>query len=234
MNEQKLPLRGLRCPNCQSRLRQTVENLDEDRYINVYECSNCEYQFRHTDTVYDARPRKKIPLRVSIKKSLARFSGDIGENIAEKFLVDQNFRIWSFETCLGFLDTHFEIKYNADRFILEQFFDEKHLQNFINYCKAWSTDPDVPSGTISKARFPSAGWRIDPDTKNRSSNFGPDFIGEKEGKFYIIEVKVNTSPLQKYQKKMLLRSKDFDFTPLVVRVKINIEAPIEKISIKKL
>ena len=59
-------------------------------------------------------------------------------------------------------------------------------------------------------------------------------MGKKNGQFYLIEVKTNTAKLQKYQKKMLIKSKDFGFIPLVVRLNVSIDIPLEKIKIIEL
>jgi hypothetical protein len=69
---------------------------------------------------------------------------------------------------------------------------------------------------------------------NKSTCFGFDWIGKKDGKFYLIEVKTNTSKLRKYQKKMLLKSKDFGFIPLVIKIKVCIDIPFDKIKIIEL
>jgi len=93
MNSYAPPLEGLRCPNCKSRLETSVRvggsPLCDRDYIHEYKCSKCDYVFE--------RIRKTPPFEISVKKMLARVSGDIGENIAFKVLIDKGFEIVSFQ-----------------------------------------------------------------------------------------------------------------------------------------
>ena len=87
MNYDKPPLQGLRCPNCKSKLERSIEPVPhgvvERVYIHTYKCPKCDYVFR--------RWRKTPTLEVSIKRTLARLSGDIGEHIAFRVLDKKRF-----------------------------------------------------------------------------------------------------------------------------------------------
>ena len=65
----------------------------------------------------------------------------------------------------------------------------------------------------------------------RSLGFGPDWVGQKEGQYYLIEVKTNRAVLQKFQKNMMLKAKDFNFIPLIIRVKVNVKVLHEEVSV---
>lgn len=169
-------------------------------------------------------------------KTISKYSGDIGEKVAKKFLPNWNFDVIDFKTYVGFLDTDFKTprKGSMSWSVLTHFFDEEHLEKFSEFCKAWSEDPEVRSGKVTTFPLFSGGWHVDPNTLTRSSNFGPDLVGKKDGKFYLIEIKTNKSPLQGFQRKMLLRAKAFDFIPLVVRMKVNLEIPLDKFEFEEL
>lgn len=225
MNSQVPPLQGLRCPDCKSRLETSVEIKEfpitcERVYIHIYKCPKCNYVFK--------RHRKTPTLELSIKRMLARVTGSIGERIAYKVIVKRGFEVISFQDLVSELGPHYKT-FTYDRFseqYLKEFFDEKHLKNFINYCRAWTEDSDIPSGKIRK---------IETDNYEvRSPAFGPDWIGRKDNKFYFIEVKTNTAVLQNYQKKMLLKAKDFGFIPLIIRVKVDVKVPLEEVRIEEL
>lgn len=230
-----LPLPHYKCPKCKSQLNVVRENINQEECIDVYKCSKCDYVYRRTDSSYVLHPGKPS-LELSMRKTISKYSGDIGEAAAKKLLLHRNFSVIDFVPYASFLGTDFEIPRENSHAgsILRDFFDEEHLKRLSEFCKAWSEDPEAESGKITKYHIFSAGWNTNPEKLTRSSNFGPDLIGRKDGKFYLIEVKANKAPLPKFQKKMLLRAKDFDFIPLVVRVKVNLEIPLDKIEFEKL
>jgi len=227
MNRQVPPFQGLRCPYCKSRLDTSVDIKEfpitcERVYVHMYKCPKCDYEF--------TRHRKTPTLELSTKRMLARVTGSIGERIAYKILLKKGFDIMSFQDLVSELGTHYET-FTYDPFPeehLKEFLGEKYLQNFIKFCKTWTKDADTPSGKIRSLDEERHGnyWF-------RSSGFGPDWVGEKDGKFYFIEVKTNRAVLQKFQETMLLKAKDFGFIPLVVRVKVDVKVPLEEVRIEE-
>ena len=56
-----------------------------------------------------------------------------------------------------------------------------------------------------------------------------DFIAKKDGNFYVVEVKTNSSKLSEKQKKELELSKKFGFTPLIIKTKVTVVANLKDI-----
>ena len=223
MYDDKPPLQG-KCPNCRSRLERSIEIFDgisvKGPHIYRYKCPNCDYVFK--------RRFYTPPLELSIAKSVAKLSGDLGENVAFKILSKKSFELMSFRDLVSELGDNYKtfVHENFSDEYLKEFFGKKPLQNFIKYCRAWTEDSEVPSGKIRE--------KTEWNPRFRSSHFGPDWIGKKDGKFYVIEVKTNRAILQKYQKKMLLKAKEFGFIPLIVRVKVELKVPLEEVKIVEL
>jgi hypothetical protein len=115
------------------------------------------------------------------------------------------------------------------------FENPENLLSFIGFLSAWEEDSLVPSGKVLKAKEGSGAYHVWERTGDyealyfRSSNFGFDFIAKKDKKFYLVEVKTNRAILQDYQRKMLEKSKEFGFIPVVLRVKVDISIPLDKI-----
>ncbi|GAJ14120.1 unnamed protein product, partial [marine sediment metagenome] len=168
---------------------------------------------------------------------LGRYAGEIGEKLAQKFLVDAGYEIRSFaelasyalcKDALNGFEKSDKILYEG---IARLFLRDKY-QSFIEFCEVWNKDPDVPT-TIN---IPLS---IHRDEEKEEKTFpkgthvaGLDFVGRKKGKFYLIEVKTNKAVPTKYQKKMLLKSKELGFTPVVLRLKVKISVPEEEIEWK--
>ena len=116
----------------------------------------------------------------------------------------------------------------------KNFFENpENLLSFIGFLRAWEEDSDVPSGKIvlkpqwnGKGNYEDFLWEA---SASRSCHFGFDFIAKKDRNFYLVEVKTNRAKLQDYQRKMLERSKEFGFIPVVLRVKVDINIPLDKI-----
>ena len=176
-------------------------------------------------------------------QTLSQYAGLIGEKEAKSYLESRGFEVCSF--CAMIMDFHrvpgkiyeyLELKrrgYKTSTPYMKRLREEifakglklfenfDNLLNFERFYRAWTEDLDVPSGKALSI-------------VERASNFGFDFVAKKHGKFYFIEVKTNTARLRKYQRKMLLRSKEFGFIPLVVRVRVDIRVPDDEIRIVEL
>ena len=221
------PLSGIRCPYCKSSLECNQEKIQSDlspgiTYVHIYQCPKCDYLFK--------RHRKTPNFLRSIRSSISQSIGILGESVRFKILSNKGYDLWAFSDLAQELSVHDSPFYDdvySEEYLLNFFDSDIILQKFIDYCDFWSKDPNVPSGKT----FQKSPGR---NRRGRSINFGPDWVGKKNGQFYLIEVKTNTAKLQKYQKKMLIKSKDFGFIPLVVRLNVSIDIPLEKIKIIEL
>ena len=218
-----MPIRMLTCPNCKSKLEVNEEEVPRGVILRAkvytYKCPKCDYTFKKSTRSY------LMSTSASIKRTLTHFSAHIGEDIAFRVLDWKGFEISGFLELERELGDYYETFYHSwSEEYLRQFFTEKQLQNFIKFCKAWTEDADTLSG---KYRKPTK-W-----TRARHG-FGPDYVGKKDGKFYLIEVKTNKAVLTKDQKKMLLKAKDFGFIPLIIRVKVELKVPLDEVRIEEL
>ncbi|MFQ5710207.1 MAG: hypothetical protein ACE5GD_00355 [Candidatus Geothermarchaeales archaeon] len=188
--------------------------------------------------------RKNIEkrLNLSLQKLFAKYTGDIGEKVIERYLELKGFEILDFWRAVEVVETSRRIELGYYKHpAYEEYRDEiyqkvKDFKDFLgekfnafkDYLDAWSRDADTPSGKYFQPR-PGQTIRVG----GRSTGFGFDFIGKKDNQFFMIEVKTNRARLLGYQRKMLIRAKDFGFVPLLIRVNVNIEAPFERIQITK-
>jgi len=183
-----------RCPKCKIILKfrgkeETTSKFAHHRYELF--CPKCS-QITYIDEGKSSR-------YANVDRVLGKHAGEIGEEIAKKFLVDAGYEITSF----GELASNvFSMDKSYERLIrrgsVELFLGDKH-QDFIRLCKVWKKEH----------------WA------------GLDWVGRKEGKIYLIEVKANRAVLKDSQKKTLLKGKELGFIPLVVRIKVKISAPQE-------
>lgn len=97
--------------------------------------------------------------------------------------------------------------------------------NFLRFCEAWEEEPDVPSGK----RFHPVGHPQE-DFVTRSIDWGFDYVAKKDSRNYFVEVKTNKARLRKYQKKMMMKAKEFGFIPMIVRPKVSIVAELEDVA----
>ena len=65
---------------------------------------------------------------------------------------------------------------------------------------------------------------------NRGANWGFDFVVKKDSKVYFVDVKTNKAILQKHQKRMIMKAKEFGFIPMLVRPKVSIIARLEDVT----
>lgn len=68
------------------------------------------------------------------------------------------------------------------------------------------------------------------DSEHRRRCF--DFMAKKDGNYYVVEVKTNTSPLLKSQITNLELAKQLGFIPIVVTTKVDVKANLNDISIQ--
>jgi hypothetical protein len=206
------PLRGLKCPKCEQKLDESIEKTSIRRINYIYRCANCDYLY--------VRRSNTPSLKMTIKKSIAKHTGDLGELISYRMLSDKGYDLIAFQDRAIDL-TNID---NPEYHWLTEWFSAEMLDNFKEFCNAWSRDPITPSGKI----------RSTSEGRVRSPHFGFDWIGKKEGKYYFIEVKTNKAKLLKYQRKLLLLAKEYGFTPLIVRPKVVITVPLAEVKIKEL
>lgn len=122
---------------------------------------------------------------------------------------------------------------NAEKNIKE-FFGEKK-RDFLLFCKAWE-EADVPSGKTSSRKIydlskPGLEARI---VTGRATHFGFDYVAKKDSHIYLVEVKTNNAVLAKYQRKMMIKAKEFGFIPMIVRTKVSIIAKLEDVTTETL
>ena len=112
----------------------------------------------------------------------------------------------------------------------------KKWEDFSRFCEAWEEEPDVPSGKTHSRKI------IEPNHSeanalqyrsrvhvHRATNWGFDYVAKKGSQIYFVDVKTNKAVLQKPQKKMLMKAKEFGFIPMVVRPKVSIIARLEDV-----
>ncbi len=217
-------VRGLstdKCPKCKIDLefRGKEERTLKFRY-HRYElfCPKCG-QITYIDE--GKRRRYADPRRM-----LGRHAGEIGERIAQNLLVNSGYEIRPFDAVAPNIMTRKENRHleTVKKGSAKLFFGDKYA-DFIKFCAIWNTDPDVPSSISGSHR--SRGQ--DEEETFSLHRGGLDWVGKKDNKFYLIEVKTNRAVLQAYQKKMLLKAKKFGFIPLVLRIKVKISMPEEEI-----
>lgn len=190
---------------------------------------------------------------LDINRVCGRHAGDIGERIAWIILTQNGYDIWDFSSLVDSICERLtreeleriitkkiiyspQIKKNKDNEydIADKFFNSKYTDNFIKYCCAWNIESKLRGSTIRPVF--DVEHRREAERNNTFSlpSSGPDYVGKKDDKFYIIEVKTNSAVLQRHQKKMLLLAKDFGFIPLLVKMRVDIKVPLEKVEIKEL
>jgi hypothetical protein len=60
-----------------------------------------------------------------------------------------------------------------------------------------------------------------------------DYVVKKDSNIYLVDVKTNKAKLRKYQRKIMLRAKEFGFIPMIVRSKVSIIARIEDVTVEE-
>jgi len=176
---------------------------------------------------YDVR--RHIP---RVKKSLSNYIGVIGEKLALKYLIENGFNVTSFMGCvneaLGVNKSERETLQRSNLWKkelgelkeLEKTVKElfgKSWSKFVQFCEAWKEESDFPhEKSIDKYHF------------------GFDYVVKKDSNIYLVDVKTNKAKLRKYQRKMMLRAKEFGFIPMIVRPKVSIIARIEDVTVEKI
>jgi len=214
-----------KCPKCKTNLEFRGKEKKTSRF-GYYRyglfCPKCG------EITCVSEGKSYIIRKSHIGRMLGRHAGDIGEKFAHKILTDAGYEIRSFAELSSDVlckDENFKSHEILYRGIAKMFLGNKY-QDFIEFCEAWNRDLKVPS-TIRGVR-PHGTETFSP------TGVGFDFVGMKDDKFYLIEVKTNRAVLQKFQKKMLLKAKDFGFIPLIVRVKVEVRVPLEEVRIEEL
>lgn len=213
-----------RCPKCKTKLEFRGKERKTSKFTKYsYElfCPKCG-----EITCIEAGKRRTHSYRRSI---FGRHAGDIGERFANKILIDAKYETRSFAALSADVlckDADEDYGYAMLRKGKARMFLKDKYEDFISFCEAWNQDPEVPS-TIRGVR-PHGTETFLP------GGAGVDLVGKKDNKFYLIEIKTNRAALQGYQKKMLLKSKEFGFIPLVLRVKVKINVPEEEVKWKLL
>jgi len=228
----------VKCPKCDSLIELDIVRIDSGisprrSQLHTYKCPKCQFELE--------KWRDTPEFKESIKRSLRRFSADLGEHMAAKILRDKGFLIWSFSDFLSEMSGYERESASPNGIfwnrVLKPFFvDKKNLQKLISYCKAWTEDPDVPSGKkIDRSRSGRPSNSLYPNKYwvHLARNFGPDWIARKNGRFYIVEVKTNKAVLQRFQRKMLLKAKEFGLIPLLVRIRVSIDVPLKEVRVEE-
>lgn len=205
-----------RCPKCKNKLEFRGKERKTSKFTKYrYElfCPKCG-----EITCISAGKRRIHSYSRSI---FGRHAGDIGERFANKILIDAGYETRFFaDLSADVLCRDADEGYAMLRKGIARMFLRDKYEDFISFCEAWNEDPEIPS-TIRGVRPPGSETFL-------PTGAGVDLVGKKDSKFYLIEIKTNRAVLQDYQKKMLLKSKEFGFTPLVLRVKVKINVPEEE------
>jgi len=208
-----------RCPKCKIDLEFKGKQKKTSKFTYYrYElfCPKCG-----EITLFSEGKKYRCVGKRRLSRMLGRHAGEFGERFARKILFDAGYEVRSFvDLSFGVLCKDESGDVIMERGIAKMFLGDKYL-DFIRFCEAWNNDPEVPS-TIR-------GVRLHGTETFSPTGVGFDFVGKKDDKIYLIEVKTNRAVLQDYQKKMLLKAKEFDFVPLVLRVKVKIDIPQEKV-----
>ena len=227
-----------KCPKCQTNLefRGREKKTLKFRYCH-YElfCPKCGEITCIEQTKFDRHVSN-----ASTHAILASHAGEIGEKFAKKFLLDADYEIKRFAELASYAlcnDTSNGFE-RSDKILndgIARLFLRDKYESFIKFCEAWNKDADIPSKINHKYYFDYRDKEKEEETFPKGTHVaGLDFVGKKDGEFYLIEVKTNKAILTKYQKKMLLRAKDFGFVPLIIRVKVELRVPLDEVRIQEL
>lgn len=224
-----------KCPKCQTNLefRGREKRTSKFKYCH-YElfCPKCG----EITSIMQGKSVRHVS-NASARARLASHAGEIGEKFAKKFLLDADYEIKRFPSLVSYAlckDTSQKSEKILYEGIARLFLGDKY-QSFIEFCQAWNKDSDVPTTIAPLFYFSYRDEEKEEETFPKGTyTAGPDFVGKKDGKFYLIEVKTNKAVLTKYQKKMLLKAKDFGFIPLIIRVKVELEVPLDEVRIEEL
>jgi len=138
------------------------------------------------------------------RQSLNVYVGEIGETVAIRYLEKRGFKIASY-------------------MLLSDLLSPKPP---LRYCP-----PDIDSflGSMKKnfLEMKSALEKGSGGKEHRRRGF--DFLAEREGKYYVVEVKTNSAQLSRTQKEELLLSKKHGFIPLLVNTKVTLIANSEDV-----
>jgi hypothetical protein len=138
-------------------------------------------------------------------KSLSVYVGEIGETVAKKYLKKRGFKIVSY-----------------------MFLSDILSPKSPRYCP-----PEIDSflGSMKK-NFLEMKSALEKGYGGKEHRRGLDFLAEREGKYYVVEVKTNDAQLDKTQKEELLLSKKHGFIPLLVNTKVTLIANSEDVVIQ--
>jgi len=222
-----------KCPKCQTNLefRGREKKTSKFKYCH-YElfCPKCG----EITSIMQGKSVRRVS-NASACAILGSHAGEIGEKFAKKFLLDADYEIKRFAELVSYALCK-DTSQKSDKILYEgiaRLFLRDKYQSFIEFCQAWNKDPDVPTTIAPLFYFIHRDEEKEEETFPKETHTaGPDFVGKKDGKFYLIEVKTNKAVLTKYQKKMLLKSKELGFIPIVLRLKVKISVPEEEIEWK--
>lgn len=141
------------------------------------------------------------------RKSLNVYVGEIGETVAKKYLKKRGFKIVSY-------------------MILSDLLSPKPSPR--------SCPPDIDSflGSMKKNFLEMKSALEKGYGGKEHGRRGFDFLAEREGKYYVVEVKTNSAQLSRTQKEELLLSKKHGFIPLLVNAKVTLIANLEDVVIR--
>lgn len=135
------------------------------------------------------------------QQKISVYKGYIGERLAEKYLKKQGYQVQSYMVLVDFIVNH-------SRSPLHDWISDKK-DDLIKMNKAFNK---IYLGSEHRRR-------------------ALDFIAKKDGKYYVVEVKTNSSKLSEKQKKELELSKKFGFTPIIVKTKVTLVAKLKDVEL---
>jgi len=112
----------------------------------------------------------------------------------------------------------------------------KKWEDFSRFCRVWEEESEIPSGkTHSHELHDTYAVGLQPRTiVVRGMTFGFDYVAKKDSQIYFVDVKTNKAGLRNYQKKMMMKAKDFGFIPMLIRPKVSIIARLEDVTTETL
>lgn len=142
------------------------------------------------------------------QKSLRRYEGEIGENVARKRLEKQGFKVMSYMVLVDFVAraTHVPKGY------------EKISRNTLGFLGIMKKNFVDMNRALDKVHF---------GKEHKRRRF--DFIARRDNRYYVVEVKTNKAKVTSLQKEELQICKRFGFVPMVVRTKVSIVARMEDV-----
>ena len=210
-----------RCPICKIALkfRSRENRVEKTKYFRyeVY-CPTCQ----EITCINNGCHRVST---IHLGRSFGRHAGDIGEKCAMNFLIDAGFEVLDFGKLVYYVFGRGDKIMNRGK---AKLFLGKKYSGFRKFCREWNKCADKISGgsTIRPIPIPNE------DDVFYQRSIGLDWVAKRDNKLYLVEVKTNRAKLTIFQKKMLLKSKELGFIPILLKLIVKIDVPTDKIQMQ--